>query len=161
MVIIMRLEVEGEHANIKFSACHFIAGHEKCGRLHGHSYVISLKLYGEVGDDGMIMDFVLVKKGLRAIAEELDHRVLIPSNSPGIAVSVGEEIIVNVGPKRYVFPAEDVVLLDTVASSAEELSRVLLSRLLQLVRFPPNVERIELGIHEEVGQSAWTSYDLR
>jgi 6-pyruvoyltetrahydropterin/6-carboxytetrahydropterin synthase len=157
----MRLEVEGEHANIKFSACHFIAGHEKCGRLHGHSYIISLKLFGEVGDDGMIMDFVLVKKALRAIAEELDHRVLIPSNSPMIEVLIGEEIIVNVGTKRYIFPAEDVVLLDTVASSAEELSRVLLSRLLQMVRFPPNVERVELGIHEEVGQSAWTTYDLR
>ena len=38
----MRLEIDGEHAGVKFSACHFIAGHEKCGRLHGHSYVVSM-----------------------------------------------------------------------------------------------------------------------
>jgi 6-pyruvoyltetrahydropterin/6-carboxytetrahydropterin synthase len=156
----MRLEVDGEHANIKFSACHFIAGHEKCGRLHGHTYIVSLKLFGDIGDNGMIMDFVLVKKALRAMAEELDHRVLIPSNSNKVKVTVADEVLVVAGCKRYMFPIEDVVLLDTMESSAEEMSRALLKRLLQMVSFPPNVKRVELGIHEELGQSAWSIEEL-
>jgi len=156
----MRLEVDGEHANIKFSACHFIAGHEKCGRLHGHTYIVSLKLYGDIGENGMIMDFVLVKKALRAMAEELDHRVLIPSNSTKVNVTVADEVLVSAGKKRYMFPLEDVVLLDTKESSAEEMSQALLKRLLQTVEFPQNVHRVELGIHEELGQSAWATQDL-
>lgn len=157
----MRLEVDGEHANIKFSACHFIAGHEKCGRLHGHTYIISVKLHGETGEHGMIMDFVTLKKALRALAEDLDHRVLIPSNSKRIHISVGEEVFVKVCNKRYVFPLEDVVLLDTEESSAEELARALLFQLVQAVKFPENVHMIELGIHEELGQSAWASLALK
>lgn len=156
----MRLEVDGEHANIKFSACHFIAGHEKCGRLHGHTYVVSLKLFGDIGENGMIMDFVLVKRALRKMADELDHRVLIPSNSKKVKVTVDDEVLVTVENKRYVFPAEDVVLLDTSESSAEELARALLERLMQTVPFPKNVERIELGVHEELGQSAWAIQEL-
>jgi 6-pyruvoyltetrahydropterin/6-carboxytetrahydropterin synthase len=157
----MRLEIDGEHAGVKFSACHFIAGHEKCGRLHGHSYVVSIKLHGSIGDHGMIMDFIPLKKALRGIADDLDHRVLIPANSKRITVSVGEEIFVKAGPKRYVFPAEDVVLLDTEESSAEELSRLFLLRLLDQVDFPPNVSRLEVGIDEELGQSAWATHDFR
>jgi 6-pyruvoyltetrahydropterin/6-carboxytetrahydropterin synthase len=157
----MRLEIDGEHAGVKFSACHFIAGHEKCGRLHGHSYVVSIKLHGSTGDHGMIMDFVPLKKALRDIADDLDHRVLIPANSKRITISVGEEIFVKAGNKRYVFPAEDVVLLDTEESSAEELSRLFLLRMLEQVDFPENVTRLEVGIDEELGQSAWTTHDFR
>jgi 6-pyruvoyltetrahydropterin/6-carboxytetrahydropterin synthase len=157
----MRLEIDGEHAGIKFSACHFIAGHEKCGRLHGHSYVVSIKLHGSIGTHGMIMDFIPLKKTLREISDDLDHRILIPANSKRITVDVGDEITVKTEHKRYVFPAEDVVLLDTEESSAEELSRVFLLRLLEQVIFPENVSRLEVGIDEELGQSAWAIHDFR
>jgi 6-pyruvoyltetrahydropterin/6-carboxytetrahydropterin synthase len=145
---------------VKFSACHFIAGHDKCGRLHGHSYVVSLKLHGSIGENGMIMDFVPLKKALRVLAEDLDHRVLIPANSNRITVTIDEEITVKAGQKRYVFPAEDVVLLDTEESSAEELTRLFLLRMLEQVIFPENVSRLEVGIHEELGQSAWATHDF-
>jgi 6-pyruvoyltetrahydropterin/6-carboxytetrahydropterin synthase len=157
----MRLEIDGEHTNVKFSACHFIAGHEKCGRLHGHTYVVSLRIHGDIGDKGMVMDFVQIKRGLRSIVDDLDHRVIIPGDSKRITVSVGDEVEVLAGCKRYVFPIEDVVLLDTEESSAEELSRVLLQRLIESVRFPANIESIELGIHEELGQSAWACHRFR
>ena len=85
----MRLEIDGEHTNVKFSACHFIAGHEKCGRLHGHTYVVSLRINGDIGEKGMVMDFVQIKRGLRSIVDDLDHRVIIPGNSKRITVSVG------------------------------------------------------------------------
>jgi 6-pyruvoyltetrahydropterin/6-carboxytetrahydropterin synthase len=157
----MRLEIDGEHTNVKFSACHFIAGHEKCGRLHGHTYVVSLRIIGDIGDKGMVMDFVQIKRGLRSIVDDLDHRVIIPADSKRITVSVGDEVEVLAGCKRYVFPVEDVVLLDTEESSAEELSRMLLQRLIGSVVFPSNVDNIELGIHEELGQSAWACHRFR
>jgi 6-pyruvoyltetrahydropterin/6-carboxytetrahydropterin synthase len=156
----MRLEIDGEFAGIRFSACHFIAGHHKCGRLHGHTYVVSLKLHGEMGKDGMIMDFIPLKKELRAIAEELDHRVLIPANSKKITISLGEEVYIKADGKKYALPNEDVVMLPTEESSAEELSHFILNKVLELVDFPPTVNAVEVGVHEELGQSAWVSKKL-
>jgi 6-pyruvoyltetrahydropterin/6-carboxytetrahydropterin synthase len=156
----MRLEIDGEFAGIRFSACHFIAGHHKCGRLHGHTYVVSLKLHGEVGKDGMVMDFVPLKKELRSIAEGLDHRVLVPANSKKITVVLGDEVFIKSDGKKYALPREDVVMLPTEESSAEELCRVILGKLLEAVDFPPNVKEVEVGVHEELGQSAWASKKL-
>jgi 6-pyruvoyltetrahydropterin/6-carboxytetrahydropterin synthase len=156
----MRLEIDGEFAGIRFSACHFIAGHHRCGRLHGHTYMVSMKLHGDVGKDGMIMDFVPLKKELRAVAEELDHRVLVPANSKKITIALGEEVFIKAEGKRYALPKEDVVLLPTEESSAEELCQYILRRFLEQVDFPPNVKEVEVGVHEELGQSAWASKKL-
>ena len=156
----MRLEIDGEFAGIRFSACHFIAGHQKCGRLHGHTYVVSLKLHGEVGSDGMMMDFIPLKREMRAIADQLDHRVLIPANSKRLTISQGEEIIIRTDDKKYVLPKEDVVLLPTEESSAEEISHFILTKILDLVDFPSNVKEVEVGVHEELGQSAWVNQKL-
>lgn len=156
----MRLEIDGEFAGIRFSACHFIAGHQKCGRLHGHTYVVSLKLQGEVGKDGMMMDFIPLKKELRFIAEDLDHRVLIPANSKKITISIGEEVYIKADGKKYALPKEDVVMLPTEESSAEALCQIILDRLLDAVDFPMNIKEVEVGVHEELGQSAWISKKL-
>jgi 6-pyruvoyltetrahydropterin/6-carboxytetrahydropterin synthase len=156
----MRLEIDGEFAGIRFSACHFIAGHQKCGRLHGHTYVVSLKLHGDVGKDGMIMDFIPLKRELRSIAEQLDHRVLVPANSKRITLTLGEEVLIKADGKKYALPKEDVVLLPTEESSAEELCQVILAKLMGIVDFPANVKEVEVGVHEELGQSAWVSKRL-
>jgi len=156
----MRIAIDGNYSGIRFSASHFIPGHDKCGRLHGHSYVLHLVLHGEVGEDGMVMDFVDLKKALRDIVEELDHRVLLPGRSPQVAIQRGEEIEARVGAKRYVFPAEDVVILDVAQASAEEMAGMFLDRLLQEIRFAPNVRAVEVGLDEERGQTAWARKEL-
>lgn len=157
----MRLEIDGRDAGIKFSACHFIPGHDKCGRLHGHAYIVHLVLHGEKGERGMIMDFVVLKRALRAIADQLDHRVLLPGNCPHIEMEVGDEVVVATEGKRYVFPADDVTILDVEETSAEEIARVVMDMLTAQVDFPANVGSIEIGVDEELGQSAWVSRDLR
>jgi 6-pyruvoyltetrahydropterin/6-carboxytetrahydropterin synthase len=157
----MRLEIDGAHAGIKFSATHFIAGHEKCGRLHGHVYILSLIVHGDLGQNGMVMDFIPLKKALREIAEELDHRVILPGDSKHITIKLGDEIEVKAKGKRYIFPAEDVVILDIVESSAEEIAAAVLSMLTSRLQFPSNVRCLEIGLHEELGQSAWVQKELR
>jgi len=157
----MKLEIDGRYTNIKFSACHFITEHFKCGRLHGHVYVIRMVLHGSRGENGMIMDFIDLKRALRDIAEEFDHRILLPGNSPRLMIEVGDEIEVTTAGKRYVFPPEDVLILDAIESSAEEVARVILERVLQEIEFPETVTRVELGIDEERGQSAWVDREIR
>ena len=57
----MRLEINGWASKIVFSATHIIPMHSKCGRLHGHDYAINTKIEGEIGPNGVIMDFISVK----------------------------------------------------------------------------------------------------
>ena len=51
---------------------HFLPGHGKCGRLHGHTYKIEFMIDGRPAS-GMVMDFADMKKVLRSICHEYDH----------------------------------------------------------------------------------------
>lgn len=50
-------------------------GH-KCGRLHGHTYQLTVTLNGPVQADGFVIDFAVVKEALKPILEQLDHHYL-------------------------------------------------------------------------------------
>lgn len=157
----MILEIDGAHSGIRFSACHFIPGHEKCARLHGHSYIVRLRLEGSIGDDGMLMDFVVLKKALKAIAEELDHKTLLPKGSENVSVvhSNGEYEVKTCG-KRYIFPEEDVVVLDVPITTAEEMTGLMVERITKIIDFPKNITNVSIGLDEERGQTAWSSKEL-
>ncbi len=151
----MRLEINGWDAGIKFSACHFIPGHEKCSRLHGHIYTIHARVYGDTNEKGMMWDFVILKNALCSVAEELDHRVLIPGECKDMEIDIKDELEVRVGDKKYMFPLDDVVVMDIKLASAEELAGFILSRLLAIVEVPPNIQAMEIGLDEGKGQGAW------
>lgn len=61
-----------------FDAAHnLVAYHGKCERLHGHTYRMALTLKGEPGPEGMIADFLDVKKVVRErVLNVLDHAYL-------------------------------------------------------------------------------------
>ena len=52
---------------------HLLPGHEKCGRLHGHTYTIDVIIEGEK-KQGMIVDFAELKSAVRTVLAEYDHR---------------------------------------------------------------------------------------
>jgi len=155
----MRLEINGWSSKITFSATHIIPGHYKCGRLHGHDYAINATIFGSIGPDGVILDFISVKEFLRKIAGELDHKVLIPMRDTGIKRE-GSSIHYSMKGKEYLFPEEDCAMLDVSVASAEELANFVLRRVREEVHFPDNVTRVEIGVDEGEGQGAWTGTDL-
>lgn len=155
----MRLEINGWTSKITFSATHIIPMHAKCGRLHGHDYAINAVIEGDMGSDGVIMDFISVKEFLRGIAGELDHRVLIPRKHEGVSVKDGY-VHYRIGDKELRLPECDCVLLDITVASAETLASFVMQRMLEKVKFPENVKMIEIGVDEGRGQGAWTSQEL-
>lgn len=62
-----------------FEAAHCLPkvppGH-KCGRLHGHSYRLTVTITGPVGDNGMVMDFADIDAVARPLVDQLDHHTL-------------------------------------------------------------------------------------
>ena len=152
----MQLEIDGGYSGIRFSACHFIPNHEKCSRLHGHSYIVRLRVEGDPDENGMIMDFVILKNFLRSMIDKFDHRTLLPAKSPEVGIMIsGNSVEVNSGTKRYVFPREDTVMLDIASTTAEEMSRMMVKQMVSEISFPPNVKRVSIGLDEERGQTAW------
>ncbi len=152
----MFLEIDGGYSGIRFSACHFIPKHEKCSRLHGHSYIVRLRLEGEIGEEGMIMDFVILKKKLKEMIDEMDHKTLLPTRSTDVKLTVTDESVEAVScGKRYVFPREDVTLFDIPTTTAEEMCRMMTLRMVNDIKFPENVRSVSIGLDEERGQTAW------
>jgi 6-pyruvoyl-tetrahydropterin synthase len=153
----MILEIDGSHTGIRFSSCHFIPMHEKCSRLHGHTYVVRLRLEGETDpESGMVMDFVVLKKKLRAMVDEMDHKILLPSRSKIVKLTNedGHYEVISCN-KKYVFPSEDVLLMDITTTTAEEMSKFMVERMIKEVDLPKNVVSISIGLDEELGQTAW------
>ena len=55
---------------------HVPEGH-KCGRLHGHSYVVEVHVEGPVGrTSGWVVDFADLETAWKPLDEALDHRLL-------------------------------------------------------------------------------------
>lgn len=55
---------------------HVPAGH-KCGRLHGHSFMVRLELTGEIDPQtGWVVDFSNISKAFKPLWQQLDHHYL-------------------------------------------------------------------------------------
>lgn len=72
--------------SFRFEAAHRLPhvpeGH-KCRRLHGHSFVVDLRLEGEADERlGWLMDFGDVKAAARPVFDRLDHDYL--NEIPGL-----------------------------------------------------------------------------
>jgi len=152
----MIIEIDGGHTGIIFSSCHFIPRHEKCSRLHGHSYIVRIRLEGEPDESGMVMDFVILKRKLKEMIAEMDHKVLLPAGSKIVRIEErGGSVEVTSCGKRYMFPSEDVLLLDIPTTTAEEMARMMTERIIRDMDFPGTVRSVAIGLDEERGQTAW------
>ena len=61
-----------------FAAGHALRGYRgKCENVHGHNYKVSVTIEGErLNEIGLLVDFVAVKRILRAAIEYLDHKFI-------------------------------------------------------------------------------------
>ncbi|MGB9636163.1 MAG: 6-pyruvoyl trahydropterin synthase family protein, partial [Thermoplasmata archaeon] len=149
------VEIEGIFRDLRFSACHFIPGHDKCSKLHGHDYQLNIKIYGTKDENGMILDFTHLKEIIREIISIHDHRVLLPAKSRAMTIErKGKEISVMHSGRHYLFPAEDCVFCDIENITAELLSEYFCQLLCEKIGNVGNIEAISCGIAEGTGQIA-------
>jgi len=147
--------VDGWKANIRFSSVHIIPEYEKCGRLHGHTYAVHAKIFGKADEKGIILDFSLIKKHLREITNDLDHRILIPEKSNIIKIEKEKDKLkLSFLKKSYSFPINDCVFLPIESTSAENLSKYILEKLIKKCNLAENISKIEIGVDEGFGQGA-------
>jgi len=136
---------------IKFSSAHFLVGHPKCGRLHGHNWLVTVEFKGKIGEDGMIVDFIDVKNHLKKIIEPLDHKLLIPAMSPNVNIKVEKDKVeLEQGGKKYTLPKEDVTLLPLKAITCETLAKYIYDKIKSKYR---NL-LIKVYVSEDIGVEA-------
>ncbi len=150
-----------------FASAHFItfAGH-RCEGLHGHNYRAHVTVEGELNQDSwFVFDFVELKRIMRRLCDEIDHLVLLPTESARIqVVEEGETVKVAVdGAPRYLFPRKDCALLPIPNTTVEMLAKMLADRLrVELdAAGARGLTAIEMEIEENFGQSAVCRVTLR
>ena len=145
---------------LKFSAAHFIAYPGFREPLHGHNYQVSVRVEADLGPDGYVLDFGLVKRVAHALCRELDERVLLPLESDCLITERTEDAVevVTATGERFRFPAGDVRLLPIAHSSAEELAAYLLGRIRDALHAEVGgrgLLALEVGVAEAPGQVAY------
>ncbi|HET7791651.1 MAG TPA: 6-carboxytetrahydropterin synthase [Gemmatimonadales bacterium] len=146
--------------DLVFAAAHFItlAGH-RCESLHGHNYRAGIVVEGELEPETwFVFDFVALKRLMKGLTDELDHRVLLPTTNPKLTVrTVGDRVrVAYEGEERYAFPTRDCVLLPIPNTTVEELARYLTGRVKAILAQAgvSHLSMIELEVEENFGQSA-------
>src|SRR5262245_13968027 len=150
----VRLEKE-QHI---FSAAHFITFNgDVCERLHGHNYRVAVEVEGPLDENQYVIDFIALRDELKAVTDELDHHVLLPTGHPLIRVTASEkevEVVFTPDGRRWIFPRGDCVLLPVVNTTAELLAHYLGQRLLAAINRRTSVQptRLQVAVDENHGQ---------
>lgn len=143
---------------LKFSAAHFIAYPGFRERLHGHNYRVTVAAEGNLGTQGYVVDFGVVKKIARKLCDRLDERILVPARSDCLTIEHrGDTVVLRYEDDEFQFPAGDAILLPIVHSSAEELAQYLVGELESELASEgiSSLRWIEVGVEESFGQAAF------
>jgi 6-pyruvoyltetrahydropterin/6-carboxytetrahydropterin synthase len=153
-----RVQVSKDY--LVFASAHFITfrGHQ-CESLHGHNYRVGVMVEGAVDEECLfVVDFSLLKKIVRKLADEIDHKVLLPTKNPKLAYRTeGDMLHVDYfGKPTYVFPRSDCALLPIPNSTAEMLAEYLALQVrAELMKDGyTHLTLLELEVEENFGQSA-------
>jgi 6-pyruvoyltetrahydropterin/6-carboxytetrahydropterin synthase len=153
-----RYKVRVTKDHLVFCSGHFISYEgDKCERLHGHNYRTAVEVEGGLDENHYVFDFIALKHRTKAVTDELDHRMMLATRNPHIAVEESPDAVrVRYRDRQWLFPRGDCVLLPIENTTAELLARYIAGRLVEELRrhhqFVPEVLRVE--VEENIGQSA-------
>lgn len=143
---------------LTFCSGHFITyDGSLCETLHGHNYRTSIRLGGDVDVNHYVFNFVTIKRIMKQVCDELDHRMLLPTENPLVQLETeGANVVARYKQRHYSFPREDVVLLPIPNTTAEMLARYLCDRARQRLaeHGASKLQLIEIEVEESPGQSA-------
>lgn len=139
---ILKIDMFVIRNEIQFDMAHYLQDYNgKCANIHGHRYrllvsVSSAELHKEGHLRGMVDDFSLIKKSLKGIEEQFDHKLLVEDCPRGREVA-----------SQLIADGFDVIMLP-FRPTCEEMSRYIYYKLKDSGL---NVSKVEL--YETPGNS--------
>jgi 6-pyruvoyltetrahydropterin/6-carboxytetrahydropterin synthase len=142
---------------LKFSAAHFLIFPDGTAeRLHGHNYRVSVEVHTGLDAHGLVVNFKEIKPMVRRICDELDEHLLIPGRHPVLRATVVDgQMEIRYQQRRYLVPAEEVIVLPIGNTSAENLATWFARELRARMRaaWPHlHVATLVVGVEETAGQ---------
>ncbi len=145
----------------KFSATHFtVLDANKAERLHGHNYQVAVELeFSRLDSNGMAVEFNQIKPMIKALTEQWDEKILIPTQCPFLSLGKIEiggcpHLQVQFGSRHYQFPESEVLYLEIVNATTEELARTFADHLLASATLPDSATALHVTILETHGQGS-------
>lgn len=158
-----RVRVTKDH--LVFSAAHFITYNGNiCERLHGHNWRVAAEIEGPLDENRYVFDFIALRDRLQEIVNRLDHRMLLPLNHPAITVTANStEVEARFGDRRWIFPAEDCLILPIRNTTAEELAAWIACELKIAVfdQTSHQLTSLQIEVEENFGQWAIATLSLQ
>ena len=143
-----------------FSSAHFLTfSGQRCEGLHGHNYRTGVTIEGRLDEESWwVFDFVALKKIMKRLCDEIDHKVLLPLHNPRLqVVEDGDSVkVAYESQPRYVFPRRDCALLPIPNTTVEMLAEMLAGRVRAELEAAGarGLTAIEMEVEENFGQSA-------
>jgi 6-pyruvoyltetrahydropterin/6-carboxytetrahydropterin synthase len=127
-----RIEVAKQAMN--FSAAHFtIFSATEREDLHGHNFQLACSVTAPVDDTGLMFDYAIIKRRLRALCDEIDEKMLLPAHSPFLEITdEAGYTIAHFNGERIPFLPRDVLVLPIANTTVEEFSHYFLDKILQV-----------------------------
>ena len=115
-----------------FDAAHYTPGVEgKCQNIHGHTYRLDVEVEGEINKaTGMVIDFLVLKKIVKRIVEEYDHKIIVPRRDL-------DKVVLR-GPFNV-----DVKVIDYPFATTEYLALDIAKRIFEKIGLPVKVKLFE------------------
>ncbi|MGB8854190.1 MAG: 6-pyruvoyl tetrahydropterin synthase family protein [Pirellulales bacterium] len=158
-----RFQVKLRKAVHVFCAGHFITlTDDLCEAVHGHNWMVGVDVEGTPCTHGMVIDFIRLRDLLSAIVARLDHHMLLPDRNPLLTVTTApgpsgrEETTVRFRDRRWIFPADECIVLPVANTTAEWIARWIGAELLTAFAAAgtPLTGTIRVEVDECLGQSA-------
>ncbi len=150
-----KVRVTKDH--LVFSAAHFITFNGNiCERLHGHNWRVAVVVEGPLDENAYVFDFIALRDATQAIVNELDHRMLLPTQHPTICVAQSNaEVEARFEQRRWVFPADECILLPVRNTTAELIGHWIAERLItDLELHHSRLDAVSVEVEENFGQWA-------
>ncbi|QLH66388.1 6-pyruvoyl trahydropterin synthase family protein [Aeromonas veronii] len=129
----------------------------------GESWLVDIEMSGELNEMSMLLDFGRVKKLIKSIIdEEVDHKLLVPTECPLIHVETldGDECTVDLlRPGRSIHlrcPSQGFAFIPAPQVDKESVTRYLLAVLAK--RLPGNIKDLSLTLRQEAITGAFYHY---
>ncbi len=167
-----KIHVSKEHH--KFSAAHFTIFEDTIPeKLHGHNYYVSLDIECRESQNGLTIEFRVLKKILNTLCNELDEKILLPGDSPYLKISKQHEDFEVVFSKdeftkRYLFPVNEVEIIPVENITVEMLAKYLCEIYIKRIQGELFTEKaikqqfisLSIEVQESRGQSVSYIYEF-
>ena len=141
---------------LRFASAHMATLGKELEPLHGHNYIVSCTVEGDITDDEWVIDFSVIKDSVRDACKILDHKFILQKHSSILEIkeTSNEWQIMHDGQK-YLFPKKDVVALNIKNTTAENLAKWLFYSIKKdiLTNNYSNIHKMTIEVEEMPGQS--------